>query len=452
MNVLDLNEIKKALSIEPSEAEFARVLSVARKKKGLSVYESAILLNASQRDLLDELFKVASEVKKEIYGDRLVFFAPLYISDFCMNDCEYCNFHRRNLNFNRKKLTLREIAAQTEILIDMGHKRLLLECGESPQNNIDYIVDAMRTIYSIKTQKGNIRRINVNIAPTSVENYKKLKSAGIGTYQLFQETYHEETYRKLHKGPKANYYRQLYAHDKAFEAGIDDVGLGVLFGLYDWRFEVLALISHAYYLDKKYGAGPHTISVPRFRPAPTVDYSPEYKVDDSDFLKLIAVLRLAIPYTGLILSTRESPEIRRKAFQIGISQASAASVTVVGGYGTHRSVPQFETADHRPLCSVIEDVISLGLLPSFCTSCYRVGRTGERFMGLAKPGQIHKFCLPNALLSFAEYLEDFTSGKVYKKGYEVIERHLEEIKNKSLIGNIRSYLDEIKHGKRDVYI
>ncbi|MEO0113330.1 MAG: [FeFe] hydrogenase H-cluster radical SAM maturase HydG, partial [candidate division WOR-3 bacterium] len=379
----------------PDKKTIELIFDRAKEKKGLSLEEVGYLTNLKDKELIDELFKIAGKIKEEIYGERLVFFAPLYISDFCVNDCEYCNFHIRN-PMKRRKLSLDEIKEETERIIEMGHKRILLECGEDPVNNpIDYIVSAIETIYSVKTEKGNIRRINVNISATTKENYKKLKQAKIGTYQLFQETYHYETYKKLHKGPKGDYERQITAHIRAFEAGIDDLGIGVLFGLYDWRFEVLSLVSHAQFMDKYLGVGPHTISVPRFRKAPTVTYQPEYPVSDEDFLKIIAILRVAVPYTGMILSTRERPEIRRVAFKLGISQTSAGSKTSPGGYRNFsKEEAQFEIYDLRTLEEVINDILKDKLIPSFCTACYRVGRTGEDFMNLAKPGEINKFCRP----------------------------------------------------------
>jgi 2-iminoacetate synthase len=357
----------------------------------------------------------------------------------------------------RKKLTLKEIEEETKRIIAMGHKRILLECGEDPINNpIDYVVSAIETIYSVKTEQGNIRRINVNIAATTVENYKKLKQAKIGTYQLFQETYHYETYKNLHRGPKSDYERQITAHIRAYEGGIDDLGLGVLFGLYDWRFEVLALVSHAQFLDSHLGVGPHTISVPRFRPAPTVTYQPAYPVSDDDFLKIIAILRLAVPYTGMILSTRERPEIRKIAFKLGISQTSAGSRTSPGGYRNFsEKEAQFEIHDLRSLSEVINDILADNLIPSFCTACYRVGRTGEDFMNLAKPGEIHKFCRPNGILTFVEYLEDFakTNGKkeLYEKGYRVVEYYLDKIDNEQLKKETIKRIERIKKGERDLY-
>jgi 2-iminoacetate synthase len=436
----------------PSSQAVLTVLQKARQKKGLTLEEAGLLVNLKDPDLAEGLFEAARYVKNEIYGERLVFFAPLYVSDFCVNDCEYCNFHARNKELKRKKLTLQEIDQQVKFLIAMGHKRLLLEFGEDPANNdIDYVVKVIDKIYSVKTDKGNIRRTNVNIAATTVENYRKLKNAKIGTYQLFQETYHRQTYGKLHHGPKADYDRQITAHLVAFEGGIDDLGIGVLFGLYDWRFEVLALISHAGFLDREIGVGPHTISVPRFRQAPTVSYKPQYPVSDEDFLKLIAILRLAVPYTGMIISTRENPQIRKIAFSIGISQSSACSVTSVGGYGELRKEPQFSISDERSLQEVIKTVLDDNLLPSFCTACYRLGRTGGHFMELSKPGDIHNFCRSNGILTFAEYLENFAQDGIYKKGYEIINLYLRRIENPGLRAKTKEKLEKIKQGERDLY-
>ncbi|MDI6732750.1 MAG: [FeFe] hydrogenase H-cluster radical SAM maturase HydG [Planctomycetota bacterium] len=453
-NIVDtdyLNELLSQTHRHPPES-IHRIIEKARQKKGLTVEEVVCLVNLQDKSLLNKLFEAAALIKQEIYGERLVFFAPLYVSDYCVNDCEYCNFHIRNKTLKRRQLTLDEIAEQTAFLINQGHKRILLELGEDTNhNNIDYVVEAIKKIYSVRTPKGNIRRVNVNIASTTVENYRKLKSAGIGTYQLFQETYHHATYKKLHHGPKENYERQITAHDRAFQGGLDDVGLGVLFGLYDWRFEVLSLVSHSQYLDKTHRVGPHTISVPRICPAPTVTYQPEYPVSDDDFLKLIAILRLAVPYTGMIISTREGPEIRKLAFRIGISQASAGSVTTTGGYGTITSHPQFTIHDNRSLQDVIKDALDNNLIPSFCTACYRSGRTGERFMNLAKPGNIHKLCKPNAILTFAEYLADCTTDGLLEKGRKSIDKYLSEIEDESLQKETRARLERIKAGERDIY-
>lgn len=452
--IIDERKIQRILEAtrKPSKKTILGILDKAEDKKGLSLEDVGYLLNLSDAGLREELFRVARRIKNEIYGERLVFFAPLYVSDFCINDCRYCNFHRSNTLLKRKKLTLGQVKQQAELLINMGHKRLLLEFGEDPRHNdIDYVVKVIKKIYSARTPKGNIRRVNVNIAATTVENYRKLKSAGIGTYQLFQETYHRQTYAALHKGPKADYQRQITAHIRAFKAGLDDLGIGVLFGLYDWRFDVLGLISHAQYLDRNYKVGPHTISVPRFQPAPTVGLKPDYRVSDSDFLKIIAILRLAVPYTGLILSTRETPKIRKLAFKIGISQASAASRTTTGGYGKKRFQPQFHLQDERGLEEVIKAVAKDKFLPSFCTACYRRKRTGERFMKLAKPGEIHIFCRPNGILTFAEYLQDFASNGLYEQGHDLIKFYLDKIENANLRLETKKRIDRIKAGERDLY-
>lgn len=452
--IIDENKIEEILvrTRNPSRQTIASILKKAREKKGLGLEEAGYLVNLNAPALEKELFATAGWIKEEIYGERLVFFAPLYISDYCVNECVYCNFHQRNHAFKRKKLRLEEIEEQARIIINMGHKRILLECGEDPvHNDIDYVVAAIKRIYSLQTNKGNIRRINVNIAATSVDDYRKLKEANVGTYQLFQETYHRKTYENIHCGPKADYERQLTAHLRAFAAGLDDLGMGVLFGLYDWRFEVLALIAYAQYLERIHNVGPHTISVPRLQPAPTVTFKPAYPVSDADFLKLIAILRMSVPYTGMIISTRETPQIRSAAFKIGISQASAGSCVTTGGYGREDSQPQFEIHDNRRLEEVVKDALACGFLPSFCTACYRRGRTGERFMQLSKPGGIHKFCRANGILTFAEYLEDFATDGLYEKGKGLINSSLEKIEDLPLRQETSRRLSEIRNGKRDLY-
>lgn len=436
----------------PSSERVLGILEKAKKMKGLGLEDAGYLVNFSDKSLQQELFDTAALIKNEIYGERIVFFAPLYISDFCVNDCGYCNFHTSNTRMSRRRLTLDEVKKQTEFLINMGHKRLLVEFGEDPvENNIDYVVKAIETIYSVNIPKGNIRRINVNIAATSTADYRKLKAAKIGTYQLFQETYHRGTYAALHKGPKADYERQITAHIRALEAGLDDVGIGALFGLYDWRFEVLSLLMHAEFLDKNYKVGPHTISVPRFQPAGSVNLSKEYAVGDDDFLKIISILRIAVPYTGLILSTREHPQLRKQAFKLGISQASAASKTTTGGYGKTQMQAQFTVQDERPLMEVVKGVVEDGFLPSFCTACYRRERTGEKFMELSKPGEIHNFCRPNGLLTFAEYLQDFSDQDLKVKGYQLVNFYLQKIESDSLRRETQLKLENIKQGQRDLY-
>jgi 2-iminoacetate synthase len=453
-NIINEKEIFNALkkAQKPSRSKIGKILDMAIEKTGLNLEEVGCLANTEDPELIKEMFKAAGRIKEEIYGERLVFFAPLYVSSFCVNDCDYCGFHCRN-KAPRKKLTFKEVKEQVEFLEDMGHKRLLLEFGEDPVNNpIDYVVDVIKTIYNTKKKGGEIRRVNVNIAATSVEDYQKLKQAGIGTYQLFQETYHRPTYQKLHCGPKADYDRQITAHNRAFEAGIDDIGLGTLFGLYDWQFEVLSLVTHAQYLDRQYGVGPHTISVPRFQPAETVNWpKAPYEVKDEDFLKIIAILRLAVPYTGIIMSTRERPEIRAQAFRIGISQTSAASCASPGGYGKKESMAQFNLYDHRTLDEVILSILKQNLLPSFCTACYRSNRTGQAFMEIVKPGNIHNFCRPNGILTFVEYLEDYASPAVKKLGIKVIKHYLEKIPSKEILNQTKKRLGRIKNGERDIY-
>jgi len=436
----------------PDRKDVLAILSKALDKKGLSMDEVGCLINATDPSLVAPMFEAARQIKQDIYGERLVFFAPLYVSSFCVNDCEYCGFRRGN-EAPRKKLSLAEVAEQVKILEDMGHKRLLLEFGEDPlQNPIDYAIEVIKTIYETKSGRGEIRRVNVNMAATTVEDYKKLKAAGIGTYQLFQETYHRDTYDEMHDGPKGDYDRQLFAHDRAFAAGLDDVGMGVLFGLYDWRFEVLALISHAQYLEKKFGVGPHTISVPRWQVADSVHWTkaPD-AVSDEALLKIIAILRMAVPYTGMIISTRESPEIRAKAFEIGISQTSAASKTAPGGYGADGESAQFILADHRSMDEILAGILQQELLPSFCTACYRLGRTGHDFMPFAKSGEIKNFCRPNAILTFQEYLEDYAAANVKQSGRKVIDKYLQKITNPNIKQETVNRLAMIARGERDLY-
>jgi 2-iminoacetate synthase len=457
LNIKDIIDEEKINEIlektkEPSSNKTLEILNKALKKRGLTLEEIGYLLNTENPRLIEKMFKTASQIKKEIYGERLVLFAPLYVSSFCVNDCEYCGFHCRN-PAPRKKLTREGVKQQVKILENMGHKRLLLEFGEHPvENPIDYVMDVIKTIYNTKSGRGEIRRVNINIAATTVQNYRKLKAAGIGTYQLFQETYHRETYEKIHNGPKADYERQLFAHNRAFKAGIDDIGLGVLFGLYDYKFEVLALVSHAQYLDKKFGVGPHTFSVPRWQPAETVDWKqPPSPVSENELLKIIAILRMAVPYTGMIISTRERPKIRAKAFEIGISQTSAASRTSPGGYGTKKELAQFSLSDHRTVDKILESILKQELLPSFCTACYRKGRTGKLFMDLAKPGDIQNLCRPNAILTFKEYLEDYASEQTKELGLKIIKRYLKQIPGDDIKKETKIRLKRIERGERDLY-
>lgn len=448
-----------------SKEEALAVLVKASKAEGLSLREVAILLEQDDEDFLANLYKLAQEVKEKLYGRRLVLFAPLYISDYCVNNCHYCGYRLDN-EFPRRRLSEEELREEVEILESIGHKRLALEAGEDPVNcSLDYVLESIKTIYEVKKDMGNIRRLNVNIAATSVNNYRQLKEAGIGTYILFQETYHRETYKKMHPtGPKSDYDYHARAMGRAMEGGIDDVGIGVLFGLYDYKFEVLALLLHSKHLEECYGVGPHTISVPRLRPALGMDYSAfPYLVNDEDFKKLVAILRLAVPYAGLILSTRETAEFRDDLLNVGISQVSAGSCTGVGGYYEHDQemklesdmipdkAPQFEVEDHRSPDEMIRSICLAGFIPSFCTACYRQGRTGDRFMALAKSGEIQNVCQPNAILTFKEFLEDYASPETKLVGEETIAKHLSYIKDEKIRQLTEERLKLIEKGQRDFF-
>ncbi len=429
----------------------------ALELKGLDSEEVAALLLCEDRDIQQEIFAAANRIKESIYGKRLVLFAPLYISNVCRNECLYCAFRADNKNIRRKTLSQREIASEVRSLTSAGQKRILLVASEGMfENWFDYILKSIETIYSVKEGRGEIRRLNVNIAPLTIDQFKRLKAAGIGTYQLFQESYHRPTYRRVHpKGPKSDYDNRIGAMDRAFQAGVDDVGLGVLFGLYDYRYEVLALLEHIAHLERRFGVGCHTISVPRIEPAADCDLAgnPPHPVSDEDFKKLVAILRLAVPYTGMIMSTRESPEMRAQTFALGVSQISAGSRTNPGGYGLRDldAAAQFQLGDHRSLDEVIRDAASLGYVPSFCTACYRLGRTGGDFMDLAKPGLIKQFCLPNALLTFKEYLEDYAGPQTRRLGLELIQNSLGDIPTAARCVETSARLEKIEAGERDLY-
>jgi 2-iminoacetate synthase len=458
-NFIDAERIEQLLeeAKNPSCEKIRQVIEKARKLKGLFPKDAAVLLQCRDRKMVNLMFQTAREIKEAIYGKRLVIFAPLYISNFCVNNCLYCGFRRDNKALRRCRLSLAEIRGETQTLISQGHKRILLVAGEDC--NTAYILAAIKTIYSVKSHRGEIRRVNVNVAPLSVEDFRKLKKAGIGTYQLFQETYHEPTYRKVHPdGPKKKYLRRLFAIDHAQEAGIDDVGIGVLFGLYDYKFEVLALLRHSLHLEEKFGVGPHTISVPRIEPALNAPLSrqPPGKVWDADFKKLVAIIRLSVPYTGIILSTREKAGFRDEIFSLGVSQISAGSRTSPGAYsdnGRKQSrAEQFHLGDTRTQAQVIRDIGQEGFYPSFCTACYRRGRTGEDFMKLAKPGKIKDFCTPNSILTYKEYLLDYGSPVLRRIGEKVIQQQLAEIENQKIREKTLSLLKGLEQGKRDLYL
>ena len=433
---------------------YREILKKASTAKGLSPLEAAALLQAPDNELWDEIFKTARQVKEEIYGHRIVLFAPLYISDYCINSCLYCGYHQQNQT-KRRRLSQKELEDEVQLLEEMGHKRLAVECGEDPVNApLDYILESIKTIYRVRKANGNIRRVNINIAATTIEDYRQLKAANIGTYILFQETYHRSTYEQVHpSGPKHDYDWHTTAFDRAMKAGIDDVGAGVLFGLYDYRFEILALLLHAAHLEEVFGVGPHTVSVPRLRAATGVDLSAFPLVTDQQFRKIVAIIRLALPYTGMILSTREEPSLRREVISLGISQVSAGSCTGVGGY-SHRkngvSQPQFEVADRRTMPQVLEELTADGYIPSFCTACYRQGRTGDRFMSLAKTGEIKKVCAPNAILTFQEYLLDYAPELTRIKGQAAIEKELRQLPPE-IKDEVNARLQRINEGERDLY-
>lgn len=423
--------------------------------KGLSHREALLLLTCDNKELIEKMFAVAKRIKQRFYGNRIVMFAPLYLSNYCINGCVYCPYHGKNKTIARKKLTQEEIVAEVTALQDMGHKRLALEAGEHPTlNPIEYILESIKTIYSIKHKNGAIRRVNVNIAATTVENYRKLKEAGIGTYILFQETYHKEDYEKLHPtGPKSDYAYHTEAMDRAMQGGIDDVGIGVLFGLERYRYDFTGLLMHAEHLEAKYGCGPHTISVPRLCPADDIDTADfDNTISDEIFQHIVAVLRIAVPYTGMIISTRESKACREKVLDLGVSQISGGSRTSVGGYTTeerHDETSQFDVSDRRSLGEVIDWLLDLGYIPSFCTACYRAGRTGDRFMSLVKTGQIANCCHPNALMTLKEYAEDYATSEVRQKIYKLIDAEIEKVPNPAIRKRAIENLKQIEAGERD---
>lgn len=417
---------------------------------GLTHREASVLLACEIPEKIKKIYEVAEEIKLAFYGNRIVIFAPLYLSNYCVNGCLYCPYHAKNKHIPRKKLTQEEVKAEVIALQDMGHKRLAIEAGEDPVNNpIEYILDCIKTIYSVHHKNGDIRRVNVNIAATTVENYRRLKEAGIGTYILFQETYHKKSYERLHPtGPKHDYDYHTEAMDRAMEGGIDDVGLGVLFGLEMYKYEFAGLIMHAEHLEVVHGVGPHTISVPRVKRADDIDPGEfDNGIDDETFAKITACIRLAVPYTGMIISTRETESVRSKLLRLGISQVSGGSRTSVGGY-TQSERPhdteQFDVSDQRTLDEVVEWLIEKGHIPSFCTACYREGRTGDRFMSLCKSGQILNCCHPNALMTLTEYLVDYASEETKKKGFEMIEKELEKIPNEKVREIAKAHIEDIK--------
>lgn len=444
-----------AVEHRADKALIEEILQKAAEGRGITHREAAVLMECDDKSTIERIFAIAKSIKERIYGKRIVLFAPLYLSNHCINGCTYCPYHATNRTIPRRKLTQEQIAAEVIALQDMGHKRLALEAGEHPiHSSIDYILESIDTIYSIRHRNGAIRRVNVNIAATTVENYRRLHDAGIGTYILFEETYNHEVYNKLHpSGPKSDWRYHTEAMDRAMEGGIDDVGIGALFGLTDYRYDLIGILMHAEHLEARFGVGPHTISVPRIRPADDIDITKfPNAVTDDIFRRIVAILRIAVPYTGMIISTRESEQSRKEVLEIGVSQISGGSKTSVGGYAdslTSEGSEQFDISDNRTLDQVVGWLISLGYIPSFCTACYREGRTGDRFMGLAKSGAIGNCCAPNALMTLKEYLCDYASSTTLSMAESVIETELHKIPSQKVREITEHAIKQIALGKRD---
>ncbi len=456
---IDPDEIWGILeNVKPDKQRVREVISRSLNKQRLSLEETAVLVNASDPELIEEIKNGARELKKRVYGNRIVLFAPLYIGNHCVNNCKYCGFKASNKFAVRRKLTDEEIIRETEALEENGQKRLILVYGEHPMYNAEYIAHTVKLVYGVKKGNGEIRRVNINAAPLDIEGFRTVKDSGIGTFQVFQETYHPEAYKLYHpSGPKRDYNFRLTSLDRAQEAGLDDVGIGALFGLYDWRFEVMALVRHTNHLEAVYNVGPHTISFPRIKDASEFDIDPRYSVSDEDFVKLVAILRLAVPYTGMILTARETPEVRTEVMQYGVSQIDGGTKLEIGSYSStlneeqNLNKEQFKVNDPRSLGEVIEELLDKGYLPSFCTACYRLGRTGEHFMEFSVPGFIKRFCTPNAILTLAEYLVDYAKPEIREKGWKVIEENLREINNEKQIEEVKRRIELIKQGNRDLY-
>jgi len=459
-NFIDVEEIQSHLenTKKPDLKKIEAIIQRSLDKNRLEPEEVATLLNAKAPEVRERIFEGARELKRKIYGNRIVLFAPLYIGNKCINDCVYCGFRSSNREVLRKTLSMNELETEVKALVSRGHKRLILVYGEHPLYNADFIAATVRKVYSVKEGNGEIRRVNINAAPLDVDDYKKVKEAGIGTYQIFQETYHPETYKKMHpRGPKSDFLYRLYGLDRAMEAGIDDVGIGALFGLYDWKFEVMGLLYHTIHLEERFGVGPHTISFPRIEPAigTPITEQPPYRVSDDDFKHLVAVIRLAVPYTGMILTAREPIEVRREVLKLGVSQIDAGSNIGVGAYSTEDKEAykksQFSLGDTRPLDVVIRELAEDGYIPSFCTACYRLGRTGEHFMEFAIPGFVKRFCQPNAILTFSEYLNDYASPETREAGLRRVQEEINSIDNPEIKKTLLKYRERLNNGERDLY-
>ncbi|MDR4987326.1 MAG: [FeFe] hydrogenase H-cluster radical SAM maturase HydG [Bacteroidales bacterium] len=448
--------------IRRTKADKARVREVIKAsldKKRLSLEETAVLLNANDPELVEEIKEGARQLKEKVYGERIVLFAPLYVGDLCTNNCQYCGFRSSNKDAKRITLSGDELISETKALIDQGHKRLILVYGEHPKYSADFIAETVKIVYGVKHGNGEIRRVNINAAPFDIPGFRKVKDAGIGTYQIFQETYHVPTYKQVHLGGiKRNYEWRLTSLDRAQEAGIDDVGIGALFGLYDWRFEVMGLVRHVNHFEAVYNVGPHTISFPRIQNAMSLDISKEYLVKDEDFVRLVSILRLAVPYTGMILTAREPAHIRDQILRFGVSQIDGGTNLELGGYSKGEksaiqdlSKGQFQINDNRSLAEIMDELITSGYIPSFCTACYRLGRTGEHFMEFSVPGFIKRYCTPNALLTMAEYLEDYAGDETKKTGYQLIDSKIGELAKSQKVERLKEKIEKIKAGQRDMY-
>jgi 2-iminoacetate synthase len=460
MPFIDSDEIWGYINATPATKDKVReVIAKSLDKNRLTLAETAILINATDPELIEEIKQGARTLKEKVYGQRIVLFAPLYIGNLCTNNCAYCGFKASNKKVKRVTLDHEDLIAQVKALENTGQKRLILVYGEHPKYDANFIAESVRTVYAVKSGPGEIRRVNINAAPMDIDGFRIIKDAGIGTYQIFQETYHQETYAKVHLGgQKRNYDWRLTGLDRAQEAGIDDVGIGALFGLYDWRFEVLGLVRHTNHFEAVYNVGPHTISFPRIQFASQLDIDKSHMVTDAEFTRLVAILRLAVPYTGLILTARESAAIRDEIMQFGVSQIDGGTNIEMGGYSKRKEnedqdidLEQFQINDNRSLNEIMEDLIEHKYIPSFCTACYRLGRTGEHFMEFSVPGFIKRFCQPNALLTMVEYLEDYAPAETKVKGYALLREKLDEIEDESFKINLTEKIDQIKNGRRDLY-
>ena len=456
---IDVAEIEAFLTgAKPEKQEVEAVVAKSLNKQRLSLQDTAILIKADDAESVSIIKQAAKDLKKAVYGNRIVLFAPLYVGNYCMNNCTYCGFRTGNKEAMRTTLTREQLIQEVQALEDEGQKRLILVFGEHKQYSPEFIADTVRTVYNVKKEHGEIRRVNINAAPLNIEGFRAVKDAGIGTYQIFQETYHPEMYKLYHlAGPKRDYNYRLTALDRAQEAGLDDVGIGALFGLYDWRFEVLSLVRHTNHLEACYNVGPHTISFPRMQVASNMVFNKKYELSDTDYVRMVAILRLAVPYTGLICNARENADVRREVLQYGVSQIDGGTKLEIGAYSEETETPQdlnreqFHVSDSRSLCHVIDTLLDDGYLPSFCTACYRKGRTGEHFMEFSVPGFIKRFCTPNAIFTLAEYLEDYASEAQKLKGYQLIEQQLQQLEE-PLAAQIRTTIERIKQGERDLYL